>query len=244
MKIKLKNKLFFMIYALCLGAIIGAIIWSFMRLVSLGTEFIWKEIPTIINIPFYTIIICSLGGLIVGIWKKYTGDYPESMEEVILKTKSEGKYPYNKLGIISISAILPLIFGASIGPESGLVGIIVGLCSWLTDKFKKLFKEIKELTQIGISATLGTIFNSPMFGFTLPIESEDDEITIPKASKVILYFISIFGALGVAMLLKFFFGGASGLANFEGLNININEWIWLIPLSLIRNICWFTIFSI
>ena len=45
-----------------------------------------------------------------------------------------------------------------------------------------MFKEMKELTQIGISATLGTIFNSPMFGFAMPIESEEDEITIPKAS--------------------------------------------------------------
>ena len=230
---KFKNRILFMLYAICLGAIIGAIIWSFMKLASLGIEVIWDTIPQMIKIPFYTIIVCIIGGLIVGIWKKLTGDYPEEMEKVIEKVKKDGKYPYNKIGIMSISALLPLIFGASVGPESGLIGIIVGLCSWLTDKFKNLFKEMKELTQIGVSVTLSTIFNSPMFGFALPIESEkDEEISIPKASKVVLYFLSICGALGIALLLRNIFGGSSGLASFEGLNVEINEWIWLVPLSL------------
>ena len=156
------------------------------------------------------------------------------MEKVIEKTKKEGRYPYDKTGVMCVSAFLPLIFGTSVGPEAGLIGIIVGLCSWLTDKFKHLFKEMKKLTRIGISATLGTIFNSPMFGFALPIESEEDEsIEIPKASKIVLYFLAIFGALGAAMILGHLFGKGSGLANFEGLNIDRNEWLYLLPLSII-----------
>lgn len=230
---KIKNTLLFMLYALCLGAIIGLIIWSFMNLVSLGTEFLWKTIPNIVQIPFYTIIVCTIGGLFIGLWKKKTGDYPEEMQEVIAKAKNDGRYPYNKTGVICVSTLLPLIFGASVGPESGLIGIIVGLCSWLNDKLKRFFKEIKELTQIGISATLGTIFNSPMFGFALPLETEDNEISIPKTSKIILYFTSIFGALGIVMILKNIFGGNTGLANFEGLEYGITEWLYLLPLSLI-----------
>lgn len=230
---KLKNKLLFILYSICLGAIIGAIIWCFMKLVNVSIEFLWVRIPSIIQIPFYTLLVCTLGGIIIGIWKKYTGDYPEEMEKVIAKTKNEGRYPYDKTGVMCVSAFLPLVFGASVGPESGLIGIIVGLCSWLTDKFKHLFKEMKELTQIGISATLGTIFNSPMFGFALPIETDEDDISIPKASKVVLYFFAICGALGVAMLLRFIFGGGTGLKSFEGLTININEWLWLIPLCIV-----------
>lgn len=230
---KIKNKLLFMLYALCLGAIIGAIIWIFMKLANTGIELLWIKLPSIIQVPFYTIIICTIGGIIIGIWKKFTGDYPEEMEKVIKTTKKEGKYKYDKTGVIFVSSLLPLVFGASVGPESGLIGIIVGLCSWLSDKFKHLFKEIKELTQIGISATLGTIFNSPMFGFTLPIESENDEIAIPKTSKVILYFLAIFGAVGIAMLLGHFFGRNTGLGSFEELSVTHIEWLWLIPLSLI-----------
>ena len=76
-----------MIYALLLGAIIGTIVYGFMKLVNLGIDFVWQKIPNIIQIPFYTIIVCTIGGIIVGIWKKFTGDYPEKMEHVIEKTK-------------------------------------------------------------------------------------------------------------------------------------------------------------
>ena len=233
MRVELKNRLLFALYSLCLGAIIGTIIYGFMKLVNVGINLIWNIFPNIVHIPFYTIIVCTIGGIIVGLWKKKTGDLPEDMEKVIETTKTEGRYPYNKIGIMSISAFLPLIFGASVGPESGLIGIIVALCSWLTDKFKHFFKEIKELTQIGISATIGTIFNSPMFGFTLPMESEEENISIPKVSKIILYFLAIFGALGSAMILGHIFGNSTGLADFDGLKIETNEWLWLIPLIII-----------
>ena len=74
---KLKNRLLFMLYAICLGAIIGTIIWTFMKLVNIGIELLWVKLPSIIQVPFYTILVCTIGGIIIGIWKKFTGDYPE-----------------------------------------------------------------------------------------------------------------------------------------------------------------------
>ena len=232
MQSKSKNRILFMLYALCLGAVIGAIVWTFLKIMNISIEFLWDKLPSMINIPFYTIIICTLGGLIIGLWRRYAGDYPEELEEVIAKVKKDGKYPYNNIGKVSISAILPLIFGGSIGPEAGLTGIIVGLCSWINDKFKNMFKEMKELTQIGVSATLGTIFNSPMFGFVEPIETEE-EVSIPKVSKIIIYFLAIFGALGIVILLNSIFQGGAGMPSFSEIHIDKMEWLWLIPLSLI-----------
>lgn len=233
MNYKGKNSALFMLYAICIGAITGLIVWCFLKIMNVSIEFIWETLPNIIQVPFYTIIVCVLGGLVIGIWKKKTGDYPEELEEVMGKVKKEGRYPYNNIGSISVSAMLPLIFGGSIGPEAGLTGVIAGLCTWIGDKFKYLFKEMKELTQIGVSATLGTIFNSPMFGFIEPIESEKEEATLPKTSKMILYFLAIFGAFGIFILLNHFSKGSSGIASFDGLEIGVKEWIWLLPLSLI-----------
>lgn len=233
MKYKGKNMVLFMLYAVCIGAIIGLIIWSFLKIMNVSIEFLWEFLPNNFEIPFYTIIVCTLGGLIIGIWKKKTGDYPEELTQVMYKVKKDGRYPYNNIGTVSVSAILPLIFGGSIGPEAGLTGVIAGLCTWVGDKFKKLFKDMKELTQIGISATLGTIFHSPMFGFIEPIESDEEETVLPKTSKIVLYFLTIFGALGIVILLNHIFAGHSGMAKFEGLETGIKEWLWLLPFSLI-----------
>lgn len=177
---KIKNKLLFMLYALCLGAIIGAIIWIFMKLANTGIELLWIKLPSIIQVPFYTIIICTIGGIIIGIWKKFTGDYPEEMEKVIKTTKKEGKYKYDKTGVIFVSSLLPLVFGASVGPESGLIGIIVGLCSWLSDKFKHLFKEIKELTHRGFKVNFDiSIFRH--FDISRSIRSRTSELSFSTA---------------------------------------------------------------
>ena len=232
MKEQLKNRFLFMLYAIIIGALTGLIVWTFLKIMNISIKLIWETIPNNLEIPFYTIIVCTIGGIIIGIWKKFNGDYPEDLEEVMSKVKKDGGYPYNNIGKLSISAILPLIFGGSIGPEAGLTGVIAGLCTWIGDKFKYLFKEMKELTQIGISATLGTIFNSPMFGFVAPIESEEN-INIPKKSKTVIYFLAIFGAFGIIILLNHLFNTTTGMPSFNSLEIGKKEWLLLIPLSII-----------
>ncbi len=233
MKIKLKNSLLFLLFAFIIGSCAGLFIWIFLRLMNFFIDLLWNIIPNHISIPLYTLILCTLGGLIIGFFRKKIGDYPEELNIVMKKVKKDGKYSYNNLLSMSIVTILPLIFGASIGPEAGLTGIIAGLCSWIGDKLKKLGKEFQELTKIGISATLGTIFNSAMFGFVEPIESQEENTVFPKTSKIVLYFTSILGAMGVFLILKNLFGGSTGIPSFSSIQINRKEWLYLLPLILI-----------
>ena len=53
------------------------------------------------------------------------------------KVKGEGRYPYDHLGKRSLSALLPLLFGGSVGPEAGLTGVIAGLCTWVGDRMRR-----------------------------------------------------------------------------------------------------------
>lgn len=225
-----KNGILAGLYALILGAIVSLIVWGFLRLVRLATGLLWDTIPEQFKIPGYTLIICLLGGLLVGLWRKKTGDYPESMQTVLTKVKKDGKYPYDKLHVYLVSAFLPLIFGASVGPEAGLTGIIAGLCAWVSDKFKGLSRKLKDLTKIGLSATIGTIFNAPMFGFVMPFESDETEIKLPKTTKIAFYFLALFGAMGTLIFLNYLFGGNGGIAALGKFTLAEKEWLWLIPL--------------
>lgn len=229
---KVKNNLLFLLYTVILGAIVGAIVWAFVRIMNLGIEFIWDFAPSHLNFPLYTLFVCVIGGLLIGVWKKKFGDYPEELGTVMGKIKKTGRYQYNNVFSTIVSALFPLLIGASVGPEAGLTGVIAGLCTWVGDKLKLYLKEVEELTQIGLSATLGTIFHSPMFGFVEPIES-DKEVVLPRTSKIVLYFSAILSSFSVFFLLGKLFGGRTGLEDFEAGKIDWLQYLYAIPLTII-----------
>lgn len=205
----LKNNIFLTLYTLIIGAIAGLIIWCFIRGMNFGIHFLWDWLAGLINFKYYTVTICLIGGLIIGLWKNKYGDSPQELNKVIKIVKKEHRYPYNNIFSSAVSSILPLIFGASVGPEAGLTGIIAGLFTWIGDKLKLFNDELEELTQIGISATLGTIFASPIFGFVEPIENEESKLA--KTSKNILYFVAILSSFGIFIFLNHLTHNHAGL---------------------------------
>ncbi len=236
MFIKLKKQLLFLLFTILIGGFIGSFISIFLAIMNFLLSFIWEWIPNQINIPFYTIIVCLIGGLIIGLYQIKFGDYPEELEEVLEKVKKDKKYPYNKTLIITFAALLPLIFGASVGPEAGLTGVIVGLCYWASDKFKYAGKHIQELTSIGISSTLGVIFKTPLFGVIFPIENESDyadNFTLSGSSKFVVYITSALSALGFFTLINYFIGGSLGLPRLTANLLTFNDFKWSILLLLV-----------
>ena len=218
-----------------MGGVIAGIIWSFLKLLNIGIEFIWEWGKDSVNFPLYTIAVCLLGGLIIGLYQKKFGAYPEELETVMGKVKKDKYYPYNNVFVICIAALLPLLFGGSIGPEAGLTGVIVGLCYWVGDRIKFVNVHLKEITKIGLSTAIGTIFGAPLFGLVMPIEEKTDydkEITVSKFSKTIYIIVSVMSAFGVFSLLNSFFGGGIGIPQIEYAKITSNEQIFGIPLAL------------
>ena len=229
---KIKNRILFIIYTMIIGAIAGLIIWTFLKAMSIGIEFFWIYLPKKINFKYYTIIICLIGGIIIGLWKWKFGESPEELEVVIKKVKKDKRYQYNNIFSSIGSALFPLLIGASVGPEAGLTGIIAGLCTWVGDKLKHLFKEVQDLTAIGVTATLGTIFKSPMFGFIEPLEGEE-ETHLPKTSKIVLYFTAILSSFGVFMLLNKLVGGEMGMPSVGVASFKHLNYFYVVLLTLI-----------
>ncbi|MBR4447873.1 chloride channel protein [Methanobrevibacter sp.] len=205
----LKNNLLLTAYTIIIGVIAGLIIWCFIRGMNLGINFLWDYLPSLINFKYYTIVVCLMGGILIGLWKTKYGDSPEELNQVIKTVKQEHRYSYSNIFPSIVSSILPLIFGASVGPEAGLTGIIAGLYTWMGDKLKIFNEELEELAHIGITATLGTIFVSPMFGFVEPLENEESKL--PKTSKNILYFAAILSSFGIFVFLNHLTHNQAGL---------------------------------
>lgn len=217
MNVTTKNEMKFGLFCAALGGFIGLIIWSFLKVMGVGIELLWETIPTMLTIPYYTIIVCTLGGLLIGVYRKRYGDLPEEMDTVLGKVKSEHRYEYKNMLVMLGAAMLPLLLGASIGPEAGLTGVIIGLCYWAGDNLKFGKQSTKEFSEMGVAVTLGLMFHSPLFGiFQVEESSENDShIILSKNVKIISYGICIAAGMGVYTLLNHLFGGGLGLPSLE-----------------------------
>ena len=228
------------------GAFAGAAVWLFFFAMEHGIDYLWTEIPHMLGVaspelasgPFgflpYPFFVCLLGGLLIGLYEKMTGTKTDDLNQVMAKVKRDGRYPYDNLGKLSLAALLPLLFGGSIGPEAGLTGVIAGLCSWVGDRMRRFGVEFRQLTLLGTQAALTALFTAPVFGFVAPLagsadgqgadddgDSESDEITIklPKAQKTVVYGIAIAGGLGTYLLLGQLMGGGMRLPGWATLSL-------------------------
>lgn len=180
-----------------LGVVSGVIVWTFLKVLATGTILIWDTIPGVISSPLYTVIICTIGGLITGVFRKKAGDYPEEMMVVLGKVKTEKFYDYTKIPVLLIAAFLPLVFASSVGPEAGLVGIITALCYWVSSSLRKtlgteLSKKHKRITySFAIAAGLciyvacNEIFGKAMEGFPM------FAVAIPRGKDLFLAIVYI-----------------------------------------------------
>lgn len=189
MKLKLKS--------IFLGAASGIIVWIFLKVLSAGTNLLWETLPGIISSPLYTVGVCTVGGLLTGLFRKRAGDYPEEMMVVLGKVKKEKFYDYKKLPVLLVAAFLPLVFASSVGPEAGLVGIITSLCYWVAAKLKDakgeaLTKDQKTVTYslaivMGLALYVGLnhIFGKAMEAFP------SFEVALPKGKDFLLTIVYI-----------------------------------------------------
>ena len=190
--ISLKNQLELWLFCALIGAVAGALVWILLKIMAVGTEFLWKWLPGKISVPYYTIFICVAGAAIIGIFRKIFGDYPEDLETVMEKVRAEKRYEYKNMLVMMVAALLPLLIGSSVGPEAGLTGIIVGLCYWAGDNLKFAGQNTRNYSQIGAAVSMSVLFHAPLFGiFEVEENSEEDLAALTKGSKLFIYGIAL-----------------------------------------------------
>lgn len=232
-----EHRFLFIIYGIFLGSIVGAIAWLFLGVVNIGIHFIWDYLPEqleLTSLSYYTLCVTVIGGVLIGLSQKYLGKYPRLMPEVMAEYQKTGRVDYRIVHQATLAAIITLIFGASVGPEAALAGIIGGLCTWVGDRFKFASKGIQGLTEAGIGASLSIIFNAPLFGYLAPSENENAQLAeTPKGTKTIVYFTTTLAGFAVFLWLGQFDNRGSFIADFGEASFAFNEWVAFLPLICI-----------
>ena len=228
--VSLKNQLELWLFCALIGAVAGALVWILLKIMAVGTEFLWKWLPGKTTVPYYTILICVAGAAIIGIFRKIFGDYPEDLETVMGKVRAEKRYEYKNMLVMMVAALLPLLIGSSVGPEAGLTGIIVGLCYWAGDNLKFAKQNTRNYSQIGAAVSMSVLFHAPLFGiFEVEETSEEDLAALTKGSKLFIYGIALAAGTGIYAGLSALFGaGLSGFPSFDMVEIQRKDYLLMI----------------
>lgn len=227
---KLKNQIELWLFCALIGAVAGALVWLLLKIMAVGMEVLWEWLPERTAIPYYTVIVCTVGAVITGVFRWKFGDYPEELETVMGKVKRDKRYEYKNMLVMMIAALLPLLIGSSIGPEAGLTGIIVGLCYWIGDNLKSAKQNTREYSQIGMAVSLSVLFHAPLFGIFEVEEDQNAEVPgLNKGSKIFIYGIALAAGTGIYAGLSAVFGaGLSGFPSFEMVTIGWTDYILIL----------------
>ena len=79
-----------------MGIISAVVTFSFMALVHQGTKLVWEQTAQAVGIDprLFTLLVCAIGGLLVGLMVKLFGDHSGIFAEVMLEFGKTGRFDY------------------------------------------------------------------------------------------------------------------------------------------------------
>jgi H+/Cl- antiporter ClcA len=184
-----KSYLRLMALVILLGLVSALITFLFITLVHQGTSVIWEKAAQALGIsmPLFTLLVCTFGGLLVGLLVKLFGDHSGIFFEVMREFGKTGRFEYRNAPGILITAFVSLISGASLGPEAPLADACGGIGTLVSDKFKLDEQETRTMGYSGVSGMLASFITNPFGGALLGLESAQGGTTGKSAYFWVLF---------------------------------------------------------
>jgi len=218
-----------------LGLISALVTFVFITLVHHGTSLLWTEAAQALGMDqrLFTLLVCTLGGLLVGLLVKLFGDHSGIFAEVMSEFGKSGRFDYRNAPGILITGFVSLIAGASLGPEAPLADACGGIGTWAADQLKLDEKETRTAGYGGLSAMLAAFITNPFGGALLGLESAQGGVT-----GLTLYFWALFPSLLASAVATVLFVLLSGtffetLYKFPVYTPQLVDMFYAAPLALI-----------
>lgn len=156
-----------------LGLISAVVTFAFMALVQQGTALVWETAALKLGLDprLFTFLVCTLGGLLVGLLVKFFGDHSGIFAEVMQEFGKTGRFDYRNAPGIVVTAFVSMLAGASLGPEAPLADACGGMGTLVSDRLKLNEEETRTMGFSGVSAMLAAFITSPFSGALLGLES-------------------------------------------------------------------------
>ena len=218
-----------------LGIVSALVTFAFMAFVNGSIAWIWEEAALALGMDprLFTLLVCTLGGLLVGLLVNYFGDHNAIFSELMLEFGKTGRFDYRHAPGILVTSFISLIAGAALGPEAALADTCGGIGTWIADKLKLDEKETRTAGFGGLSAMLGAFVTNPFGGALLSLESAQGGMT-----GLTIYFWGLFPSLLAAAVATTVFVALTGsffdtLYTFPAYTPQVADLLWAVPFSLI-----------
>lgn len=192
--------------AALLGGLVGAVSAELLHFIEWGQHLLWEVLTS--NLPLQTLLVATLGGLLIGLCQRYLGDHPKGINEAISEIGETGRLEYKHLPQGMLTASTSLIFGASLGPEAAIMDVMGGMGTWAGDVMRSF--RVK--------------FNLPE-----PEKSQNWIKNFLQKWPTILAYLA--GGLAFIKLLDGLYGG--GLLDLSAHAFHWTDLLWSIPLALV-----------
>jgi H+/Cl- antiporter ClcA len=152
-----------------IGVFVALLTLIYLVLYNLGVRLTSETLPEALNIsrPVYTILIATLGGLLVGLGLRYLG---VRHGEPLPKEMEAGRVPYRGVTALVLTALVGLSSGASLGPEGPLGHMGAAVASWFAERLNLTKENSRIMTLSGVAAAFGGYLASPLGGAFMSME--------------------------------------------------------------------------
>jgi H+/Cl- antiporter ClcA len=232
---KPKSYLRLMVLVILLGLISALVTFIFMALVHQGTSLLWEEAAQALGIatPLFTLLVCTLGGLLVGLLVKIFGDHSGIFFEVMREFGKTGRFDYRNAPGIVITAFVSLISGGALGPEAPLADACGGIGTLVSDKVKLDEQETRTLGYSGVSGMLAAFITNPFGGALLGLESAQGGVTGKAAYFWVLFPSLLSSAVSTVVFVLLSGNFFETLYKFPKYTPRLVDLLYAVPLGLL-----------